>query len=209
MGMRANISYSLKTFSPSNPWFDRACSSAISDREGVHRSYQASPSELTHASFISARNCCSAKIRRDCSSFHKRKIDRLNSSTEKCFWSLSKKSSTTSETPTSLHYICPDGSIACSCTDEASSFGSYFSTNSSLSDSNAPDPPTQHLTNPIPSIIIFALKICRVLRFLKIDKASVPDGILLRFLEEFTDEWISVLCRLSCFILDSCTYPSS
>ena len=35
-GMRAYILYSLMTFSPSNPWFDRACSSGISDREGAH-----------------------------------------------------------------------------------------------------------------------------------------------------------------------------
>ena len=99
-GMRAYIPYSLITFSPSKPWFDHACSSAISDREGAHRSYQASPSELIHATFISARNCCSAKLHRAHSSFRKRKIDKLNSSpTEKCFWSLSKKSSTTSVTP--------------------------------------------------------------------------------------------------------------
>ena len=38
-GMRAYIPYSLITFSPSNPWFDRECSSAVSDREGAHRSY--------------------------------------------------------------------------------------------------------------------------------------------------------------------------
>ena len=79
-GMRAYIPYSLITFSPSKPWFDRACSSAISDREGAHRSYQASPSELTHATFISARNRCSAKLRRARSSFRKRKIDKLSSS---------------------------------------------------------------------------------------------------------------------------------
>ena len=30
-GMRAYIPYSLITFSPSKPWFDHACSSAISD----------------------------------------------------------------------------------------------------------------------------------------------------------------------------------
>ena len=77
-GMRAYIPYSLINFSPSNPWFDRACSSAISDREGAHRSYQASPSELTHATFISARNHCCAKLRRARSSFRKRKIDKLN-----------------------------------------------------------------------------------------------------------------------------------
>ena len=61
-GMRAYISYSLITFSPSNPWFDHACSSAISDRERGHRSYQASPSVLTHATFISARNRCFARF---------------------------------------------------------------------------------------------------------------------------------------------------
>ena len=36
LGMRAYIPYCLITFSPSNPWFDRACSSAICDTEGVH-----------------------------------------------------------------------------------------------------------------------------------------------------------------------------
>ena len=35
-GMRAYIPYSLISLSPSNPWFDRACSSAISDRKGAH-----------------------------------------------------------------------------------------------------------------------------------------------------------------------------
>ena len=91
-GMRACIPYSLRTFSPSNPWFNRVCSSAILDREEVHRSYQSSPSELTLATFISARNRCYAELHRARSSFRKRKIDKLNSSpTEKCFWSLSKK----------------------------------------------------------------------------------------------------------------------
>ena len=117
-GMRAYIPYSLITFSPSNPWFDRACSSAISDREGPHRSYQASPSELTHAIFISAKLC------RARSSFHKRKMDKLNSSpTEKCFWSLSKKmfNNCNSSFPSLIR---PGGSIACSPTDKANLFGS-------------------------------------------------------------------------------------
>ena len=84
-GMRAYIPYSLITFSPFNNFLS-FLSSAISDREGAHRSYQASLSELTHATFISARNHCPAKLCRGRSSFRKRKIDKLNSSpTEKCF----------------------------------------------------------------------------------------------------------------------------
>ena len=108
-----------------------------------------------------------------------------------------------------LSLICPDGSIACSPTDKANLFGSYFSANSSLSDSNAPDPPTQPLSNPVPSIIISARKVCRVLRSLKTDKASGPDGIPPRFLKEFADELVPVLCHLFCLILMFCTYPSS
>ena len=208
LGMRAYIPYSLITFFPSNPWFDRACSSAISYREGVHRSYQAA-SELTHAPFISARNRCFAKFCRARSSFCKRKINKLNSSTEKCFWSLSKKIFNNFYNSSFPSLIRPDGSIACSPTDKANLFSSYFSANSSLSDSNAPDSPTQPLSNPIPFIIISARKVRWVLRSLKTDKASGSDGIPPRFLKEFADELAPVLCRLFRLILISCTYPSS
>ena len=102
-GMRTYIPYSLITFSPSNPWFDRACSSAILDRERVHRSYQASPSELTHATFTSARNHCSAKIHRDHSSFHKRKLISLTLLLKNVSGPYPKKSSTTSVTPAFPH----------------------------------------------------------------------------------------------------------
>ena len=144
--MKAYIPYFLITFSPTNPWFDHVCSSAISDREGVHQSYQASPSELTHATFKSAWNRCSAKLRRARSSFRKRKTEKLNSSpAEKCFWSLSKKIFNNFCICSFPSLICPDGFIACSPTDKANLFGSYLSANSSFSDSNALDPPTQPL----------------------------------------------------------------
>ena len=48
-----------------------------------------------------------------------------------------------------------------------------------------------------------------MLRSLKTNKASGPDGIPPRFLKEFADELASVLCRLFCLILISCTYPPS
>ena len=95
--------------------------------------------------------------------------------------------------PSLIH---PDSSIACSPTDIANLFGSYFPTNSSLSDSNAPDPPAQPLSNPIPSIIISAHQVCRVRRSLKTNKASGFDGIPPRFLKEFAEELVPGLCRL-------------
>ena len=209
LGMRVYIPYSSITFSPFNTWFDCGCSFAISDKEGAHQSHQASPFELTHATFISAKNRCSAKIHRARSSLRKRKTDKLNSSpTEKGFWSLSKKNFNNFCNSSFPSLIRLDGSIACS-TDKPNLFGSYFSSNSSLSDSNAPDPPTQPLSNPTTSIIISARKVRRVLCSLKTDKASGPDGIPLRFLKEFADELAPVLCHRLCLILISCTYPFS
>ena len=48
-----------------------------------------------------------------------------------------------------------------------------------------------------------------ILRSLKTDKASGPDGITPGFLKEFADELVPVLCHLFHLILISCTYPSS
>ena len=149
------------------------CSSAISDREGAHLSYQASPSELTHATFISTRNRCSAKI-------HLSVKGKLISSTlplKNVSGPYLKKIFNNFCNSSFLSLIRPHGSISCSPTDKANLFGSYFSANSSLSNSNAPDPSTQPLSNPIPSIIISARKVRRVLCSLKTDKASGPDGI--------------------------------
>ena len=118
------------------------------------------------------------------------KLRLINSSpTEKCFLSLSKKIFNNFCNSSFFSLICPDGSIACSSTDKANLFVSYFSTNSPLSDSNAPDPPTQPLSNTIPPIIISARKVCRVLHSLKTDKASGPDGIPPRILKELVMNW--------------------
>ena len=61
----------------------------------------------------------------------------------------------------------------------------------------------------MPSIIISARKVHRVLCSLETDKTSGPDFIPPRFLKEFAVELVSVLCRLFRLILTSRTYPSS
>ena len=59
---------------------------------------QTSPSELTHATFISARNRCSDKIRRARSPFRKRKIDKLKNVSDPY-----PKTSSTTVTPAFPH----------------------------------------------------------------------------------------------------------
>ena len=91
-GMEAYVPFSIKTFSPSKPWFDHACFLAVQARERAFRSYRSSPSALTHAAFISARNRCKSTTRKAKTSFGKKKVESLTRSpTEKAFWSLAKK----------------------------------------------------------------------------------------------------------------------
>ena len=62
-GMEAYIPSTTKTFSPTKPWFDHACSLAIQAQEREYRSYKDSPSELSLNIFRSARNRCAMQIR--------------------------------------------------------------------------------------------------------------------------------------------------
>ena len=141
--MRAYIPYSLITFSPSNTWFDRACSSAISDREGAHHIKLLLLSSLMLPLFLLGIAVLLSFV----GLVHLSVIGKLISSTLLLLKNVSGpypkkiKNFCNSSFPSFIH---PDGSIAYSPTDKANLFGSYFSANSSLSDSNAPDP----LLNP-------------------------------------------------------------
>ena len=209
-GMEAYIPSTTKTFSPSKPWFDESCSSAIEARERAYQAYITSRSNLTFRAFVAARNRCSYKIRRAKSSFIKQKKSRLtNNPSTGALFSLSKNISTNfckSSFPPLFH---TDGTIAVSPTEKANLFGSRFSANSSLDDSEAAAPPIKPLTNPMSSPIFSVRRVRRALRSLKTNKAYGPDGIPPRILKEFAEELAPVLCRLFRLILKTSSYPSS
>ena len=208
--MEAYVPSTVKTFSPTKPWFDKACSRTVLSKERAHMSFQSSPSAVTHASFNSARNRCTSRLRKKKFTFIKRKTEILNSSpTEKNFWSLANKILNNFCKSNFPPLIRSDGSIACSPTEKATLFGSLFSSNSSVDDSLAPEPPTLPLSNPMPMPIISTRKVRRVLTSLKTGKASGPDQIPAWFLKEFAAEIAPVLCRLFRLILNTCIYPSA
>ena len=156
-GIDAYIPSSIKYFSPSNPWFDRACSFAIQARERAYQSYQNSPSAASHSAFISARNRCKTIIRRAKHFFVKKKCDNLTASpSNNSFWSLAKNVSNNFCNYSFPPLFRPDGSIACSPTEKATLFGSLFSANSSLDDSDAPLPSNLPLSHPMPTPYYFS-----------------------------------------------------
>ena len=208
-GMEEYIPSTIKTFSPSNPWFDRACSSAIQVRERAHQTWVSSPSILTHTNFISARNRTNSITRQAKRSFVRRKSDRLSSNpTSKTFWSLAKPMLNNFCNSNFPPLFRPDGSIAVSPSEKANLFGSLFSANSSLDDSSAPVLPTLPLSTPMPRLIMSTGRVRCALHNLETNKAHGPDGIPARFLKEFADELAPVFGRLFRLILKTQSYPS-
>ena len=126
-GMEAYVPFTIKSFSPSKPWFDHACSRAVQARERAYQTFIRSRSDLTFRAFIAARNRCKAQIRRAKKSFVMRKKSRLTTSpTNSSFWSLAKSISNNfckSSFPPLFH---SDGTIAVSPAEKASLFGSLF-----------------------------------------------------------------------------------
>ena len=209
-GMEAYVPYTIKSFSPSKPWFDNACSRAVQARERAYQTFIRSRSDLTFRAFIAARNRCKAQIRRAKKSFVMRKKSRLTSSpTTSSFWSLSKSISNNFCKSGFPPLFRSDDTIAVSPADKANLFGSLFSANSSLDDSNVASPPTLPLNNPMSPPIISERRVRRALCSLKTNKAYGPDGIPPRILREFANELAPVLCRLFRLILKTGTYPSS
>ena len=210
-GMEAYVPHTITTFSPSKPWFDGSCSDAIRQRDRAYRAWKDSPSAVTHSAFISSRNRCKAIIRKAKHSFIQKKCDDLSSSpSNNAFWCLAKNV---------LNNFCKksnfpplfrsDGTIAVSPSDKASLFGSLFSANSTLDDSDALSPPDSSLSNPMSLPIFSSRKVRRVLTSLKTNKAYGPGSIPPWILREFAPELAPILSRLFRLILKSATFPSS
>ena len=127
-GMEAYVPFTIKTFSPSKPWFDNACSRAIQARERAYQTFIHSRSDLTFRAFIAARNRCKAQICRAKKSFDMRKKFRLTTSpTNSSFWSLAKSISNNFSKSGFPSLFCADGIIAVSPAEKANLFGSLFS----------------------------------------------------------------------------------
>ena len=209
-GMEAYIPSSVKSFSPTKPWFDRSCSSATQARDRAYRAWQNSRSPTTHSTFISARNRCKRALRKAKHRFVQKKCDDLTSSpSNNSFWSLAKNVSNNFCNSNFPPLFKPDGSIAVSPLDKATLFGSLFSANSTLDDSNVPPPTVLPPSQPMPPPILSCRKVCRVLLNLDTKKAFGPDGIPPRVLKECARELSPVLSRLFRLILKTGIYPSS
>src|ERR1700755_1708381 len=207
-GMSRFIPSSTKSFSPQNPWFDRACSRAIQARDIAYREWKNSPSPITLANFHSDRNRCRDILRRAKQTFTKRRCaELLNSPTEKSFWPLAKNISNNFCKSSFPPLIRSDGSVANTPTEKANLFGLLFSSNSTLDDSGNPPPTSSPLGCPMPLPVISFDQVHGLLKSMNVRKASGPDGIPPRVLRECASELAPSLVQLFSLCLNTSTFP--
>ena len=209
-GMEAYIPSSSKTVSSHNPWFGRPCSEVIAARDRAYHAWNLSKSPDTHFAYISARNHCKAVLCKAKHSFILRKCANLsNSPKEKSFWSLAKNISNNFCKSTFPPLFRSDDTIAVAPTEKATLFGSLFSSNSALDDSNSPPPLEAPLSLPMTLPVISSRSVQKALLSLETSKAYGPDGIPPRVLKECAHQLAPVIARLFRLCLTTCTFPSS
>src|SRR5678815_3077503 len=208
-GMSRFIPSWTKSFSPHNPWFDRACSLAIHYRDNTYRVWKNSRSPITLANFHSARNRCRDTLRRAKRTFIKRKCtDLLGSPTDKSLWPLAKNISSNFCRSSFPPLIRSDDSVVNTPTEKANHlFGLLFSSNLTLDDSGIPLPPISPLMCPMPLPVISFDRVHELLKSMNVRKAGGPDGIALRVLRKCASVLTPPLVQLYSLCLNTSTFP--
>ena len=210
-GIEAYIPSSIyHTPKGSQPWFDDRCSEAISQRDTAFKAWQQSPSEISHSCYISARNNAKSVLRSAKHNFLIRKCNELSSSSsESSLWSLAKNITHNFSQSSFPPLFRADGSVATTPGDKANLFGTLFSSNSTLDDSNFPVPPVSPLSEPMPKFFICSKTVWKFLKALNAKKAHGPDGVPPRILKECASVLAPVLARLFRRCISSRMFPSS
>ncbi|MPC11033.1 hypothetical protein E2C01_003686 [Portunus trituberculatus] len=129
--MEAYIAHSFSQPKPSKPWFNRACSRAVHDREVAHKRYLSLPSPESHALYISARNHAKSVLKLAKHCFINRKCQNLSNSNSLCaFYHLAKNISSNFTSSSFSPLFHSDGTTAISSVSEAKLFSQIFAKNS-------------------------------------------------------------------------------
>ena len=136
--------------------------------------------------------------------------DVANNPSNRNFWSLAKEIKQNFTTSSFPPLVKPDGSVATSAVDKASIFAAQFALNSTLDESNLPQPDLMPLSEPaMPELRISWHKLRKVLDSLDTDKAYGLDGVPPRVLKNCAAELAPSLHRLFKLILKTNIFPSS
>ena len=204
-----NKSIRVRTSDP--PWITTLLKRQIRKRKRLYRKAKQTNLEPNWIKFRQLRNETNTMIRNSKQQFYDNIAEKLKSKSlsSKDWWSTLK----TFISPNLYSAIPPiesEGIIYTDDFEKANLFNNYFQGQTVLDDSNAvlPELPEPSYLTSLSSIAFDPQEVEEILRTLKTDKASGPDGLSNRILKELSHELSSPLCSLFNKSLSLGKFPS-
>ena len=204
-----NKSIRVRTSDP--PWITTLLKRQIRKRKRLYRKAKQTNLERHWIKFRQLRNETNTMIRNSKQQFYDNIAEKLKSKSlsSKDWWSTLK----TFISPNLNSAIPPiesEGIIYSDDFEKANLFNNYFQGQTVLDDSNAvlPELPEPSYLTSLSSIAFDPQEVEEILRTLKTDKASGPDGLSNRILKELSHELSSPLCSLFNKSLSLGKFPS-
>ena len=204
-----NKSIRVRTSDP--PWITTLLKRQIRKRKRLYRKAKQTNLERHWIKFRQLRNETNTMIRNSKQQFYDNIAEKLKSKSlsSKDWWSTLK----TFISPNLNSAIPPiesEGIIYTDDFEKANLFNNYFQGQTVLDDSNAvlPELPEPSYLTSLSSIAFDPQEVEEILRTLKTDKASGPDGLSNRILKELSHELSSPLCSLFNKSLSLGKFPS-
>ena len=204
-----NKSIRVRTSDP--PWITTLLKRQIRKRKRLYRKAKQTNLERHWIKFRQLRNETNTMIRNSKQQFYDNIAEKLKSKSlsSKDWWSTLK----TFISPNLNSAIPPiesEGIIYTDDFEKANLFNNYFQGQTILDDSNAvlPELPEPSYLTSLSSIAFDPQEVEEILRTLKTDKASGPDGLSNRILKELSHELSSPLCSLFNKSLSLGKFPS-
>ena len=204
-----NRSIKVRTSDP--PWITTFLKRQIRKRKRLYRKAKRSDLERHWIKFRQLRNETNTMIRKSKQQFHDNIAEKLKSKSlsSKDWWSTLKtfiSPNLNSANPP----IESEGIIYTDDFEKENLFNNYFQGQTILDDSNAvlPELPEPSYLTSLSSIAFDPQEVEEILKTLKTDKASGPDGLCNRILKELSHELSSPLCSLFNKSLSLGKFPS-
>ena len=194
-------------------WLNNAVRKLIRKRKYYHRKAKNSGKEDDWAKFRQYRNICTNAIRNSKRKYLDKLCDKLNSSNNtstKEWWKIINTFMSNSKRKSDIPPISVNNDILYDDLDKANSFNTFFSSQSTINDSNI-DPPvmTRSHNHILTDIVISRQDVLDSIHSLNTKKASGPDLISPRMIKEAAYILSYPLHILFNISLAACTYPST
>ncbi|PJE78267.1 hypothetical protein CI610_02800 [invertebrate metagenome] len=192
-------------------WLTNMVRRMIRKRKYLHRKAKRSGNEDDWANFRKLRNLCVNAIRKSKSNYFNKLYNKLNNNTNtsaRDWWKIVNNFMTNSFEKSSIPPITVNNSIIYDDLEKANAFNNFFSSQSTINDTNIHPPDLLQPPHTLANIVISRQDVLDAIHSLNTRKAAGPDLISPRLIKEAADILSYPLQLVFNLSLTSSTFPS-